>query len=84
MDAEGFEPNDSLRAAREKCVSKQEDRAAKVDTVSQKLCKMDNQKRPARDSPESLTASTSNESESRQSNSLKGGKLSYETLGMSS
>ena len=53
MDAEGFEPNDSLKAAREKCVNKQKARAAKVDTVSQKLCKIESKKRPARDSSES-------------------------------
>ena len=39
IEAEGFKPNDSLKAAREKAVSKQKARAAKVDTVSQKKSK---------------------------------------------
>ena len=49
-----------------------------MDTVSQKPCKMESKKRPARDSSESSAASTSNKRKSRQSPSLTGGKLSYE------
>ena len=43
-EAEGFKPNDSLKARREIAVNKQKARAAKVDKVSQKSYRVESKK----------------------------------------
>ena len=60
-EAEGFKPNDDLKAKREIAVKKLKSQAVKVDKVSQKSNKVESKKRPAWDSSVSSTASTSTE-----------------------
>ena len=77
-EAQGFKPNDDLKAKREIAIKKQKAQAIKVDKVSQKSSRVESKKRATRDSSVSSTASTSTEKESRQSSSQTGGRLTYE------
>jgi hypothetical protein len=77
-EAQGFKPNDNLKAKREIAVKKLKAQAIKVDKVSQKSGRVEGKKRVTRDSSVSSTASTSTERESRQSSSQTGGRLTYE------
>ena len=77
-EAQGFKPNDNLKAKREIAVNKLKAQAIKVDKVLQKSNRVESKKRATRDLSVSSTASTSTEKESRQSSSQTGGKLSYE------
>ena len=78
IEAEGVEPSADLLAEREKYVNKQNASTTQVEKPSEKPCKSESKKRPARDSSESSVASNSTKRKCRQSQSLTGGRLSYD------